>query len=230
MSKAELRVSSEAAPEVTKERILDITERLLAEHGVTGTSIRLITDAANVNVAAVNYHFGTKRDLVQAVINRRIAGLEAGRAAALDALDERAARENRNPTVQELAEALIAPVMKQALADDSGWPYFVRFISRLAWEPGAEEFVPPESSIRMFERIDRTLQKAVPHLTADPGRRLWRMVFMRGATQHALLIVTATRAGKLPKETPIAGPLATADIETVRRELVAFVAGGLSAG
>ena len=230
MSKVELQPPpSAASPDATSERILDIAERLLAEHGVTGTSVRMITDKANVNVAAVNYHFGTKEQLVRAVIARRLSGIEAARTEAFDALDARTAREGRVATVVEIVEALIAPIMAQALEQHSGWPYFIRFISRLAWEPGAEALAPPESSLRMFERIDRALEQALPHLAGDPARRLWRMTFLRGATQHTLMLITALRAERIPSNVPIANLLAGTDIETTKRELIAFLAGGLSA-
>ena len=60
MTKAELHHVDTAHSAATHDRILDAAERLFAEHGVAGTSVRAITDQAQVNVAAVNYHFGSK--------------------------------------------------------------------------------------------------------------------------------------------------------------------------
>ena len=54
----------------TRDRILDAAERLFVEHGFEGTSMRMITGAANANLAAVNYHFGSKDALIQAVFRR----------------------------------------------------------------------------------------------------------------------------------------------------------------
>lgn len=228
MTKVELPL---ADPHIaaTHDRILDAAERLFAEGGVAGTSVRAITEQAQVNVAAVNYHFGTKENLVRAVISRRLSGLEAGRTAALDEVEARAGRENRAPSVVELVESLIGPVFAQALSDETGWPHFIRFLSRLAWEPGVEELAPPESSMRLFERFDNALQRAVPALSTSPGTRLWRLAFMRGATQHALLMITARRTGRIPKEMPFAKEAASVDVETIKRELIAFIAAGLSA-
>src|SRR5947208_16884641 len=56
----------------TKERILDSAESLFMEHGFEATSLRSITAAAAVNLAAVNYHFGSKEELFQAVLTRRL--------------------------------------------------------------------------------------------------------------------------------------------------------------
>ena len=54
----------------TKDRILNSAEVLFAEHGFNETSLRIITSVADVNLAAVNYHFGSKKILIQAVIDR----------------------------------------------------------------------------------------------------------------------------------------------------------------
>jgi len=229
MTKVELPPTDYAHSAATHDRILDAAERLFADHGIAGTSVRAITDHAGVNVAAVNYHFGGKENLVRAVIARRLSGLEAARAAALDAIEGKASGEGRAPTALELVEAFIAPVFDQALSDETGWPHFIRFISRLAWEPGAEEFAPPESSMRLFERFDAALSRALPALKADDRKRMWRLAFMRGATQHALLMITAVRTGRVPKGAPFADAIVTTDLETIRRELIAFVAAGLAA-
>ena len=60
------------APAETKERILDVAETLFMEHGYEATSLRAITAAADVNLAAVNYHFGSKEELFQSVLTRRL--------------------------------------------------------------------------------------------------------------------------------------------------------------
>ena len=57
----------------TRERILDAAEHLFMEHGYDGTSMRQITGDAAVNLAAVNYHFGSKESLMQEVFRRRLA-------------------------------------------------------------------------------------------------------------------------------------------------------------
>ena len=80
-------------PAATKERILDAAEALFMEHGFEATSLRVITAAAGVNLAAVNYHFGSKEELFQAVLTRRLDPMNQERVALLDRLerDDRAA-------------------------------------------------------------------------------------------------------------------------------------------
>ena len=73
----------------TKERILDAAELLFAEHGFSGTSLRAVTGEAEVNLAAVNYHFGSKMGLFKAVVLRRVGPLNEERLRMLDALEAR---------------------------------------------------------------------------------------------------------------------------------------------
>ena len=71
----------------TKSRILDAAEELFMEHGFEATSLRLITTAANVNLAAVNYHFGSKEELFQAVLTRRLDPMNRDRMQLLTAYE-----------------------------------------------------------------------------------------------------------------------------------------------
>ena len=93
----------------TVERILDAAEQLFAEKGFAETSLRLITSKAGVNLAAVNYHFGSKKALIQAVFSRFLgpfcASLERE-------LDRREALAGKPDTLEELPGILV----EQALA------------------------------------------------------------------------------------------------------------------
>ena len=71
----------------TRTRILDAAEELFMQHGFEGTSMRLLTAKAGVNLAAVNYHFGSKHALVEAVFRRRLDPMNAARLAELDKLE-----------------------------------------------------------------------------------------------------------------------------------------------
>lgn len=74
----------------TRERILDAAERLFMESGYEGTSMRMITGEAGVNLAAVNYHFGSKEALLREVFRRRLNWLNTERLRALDLLEQQA--------------------------------------------------------------------------------------------------------------------------------------------
>ena len=207
-------------------RILDAAEQLFAEKGVAGTSVRNITEKAGVNVAAVNYHFDKKENLVGRVIERRASTLEEGRRRALDAVEVRAKHENRQPTVRELVDAMITPVFNLARSDQAQWQYFVRFISRVPWEPQVEELAQPESTRRLFERFAEALESVLP----EPNvlRRVWRIFFMRAVTQQTMMIVASVQSGKIPKGMPLAEIAANTPLETIHRELIAFIAAGLA--
>src|ERR1700749_3137399 len=63
----------------TKQRILDSAEALFARHGFVGASLRQVPAAAKVNLAAVNYHFGSKENLINEVFRRRLDVLNSER-------------------------------------------------------------------------------------------------------------------------------------------------------
>ncbi len=222
-----LRESQSATDTIN--RILDAAEELFADHGIAGTSVRDITQMAKVNVAAVNYHFETKDNLVHRVLERRAGDLEHERTKALDRIEERLASEGREPTVHDLVDSMIGPIVDLALSETGGWHHFIRFVSRLSWEPGFENMKPPESQIRIYERFDKLLQRALPALSEARSTRLWRMVFMRSATQQTLMLITSLRAGKYPQGIPFLDAAAATPADTIKREFTAFIAAGVSA-
>lgn len=95
---------SEAAD--TKERLLDAAEQLFAERGFRGASMRAVTQAAGSAVSAANYHFGSKEELLAAVLRRRLQPVNQGRLAALDRLEAQGAEEI---TVEALLDAFYRP-------------------------------------------------------------------------------------------------------------------------
>src|ERR1700744_1904733 len=94
----------------TKTRILDAAERLFARDGFEATSLRAITTEAQVNLAAVNYHFQSKEALVQAVIGRRMGPVNARRLALLDACELQAA--GAPLPLEQTIDAFLRPVVE----------------------------------------------------------------------------------------------------------------------
>src|ERR1700752_4970176 len=99
-------------PVVTKARILDAAEALFMEHGFEATSLRAITASAGVNLAAVNYHFGSKEELFQAVPTRRLAPMNQERLDLLSEL-EREAGTDALPC-DRILEAMFIPALRLA--------------------------------------------------------------------------------------------------------------------
>src|SRR6266550_7187245 len=89
----------------TKSRILDTAEKLFGMNGFEATSLRDITTAADVNLAAINYHFQTKDSLIDAIVARRIEPVNKKRLELLDAAGP-------NPALEEILTAFMAPVMQ----------------------------------------------------------------------------------------------------------------------
>ncbi|MBB3173862.1 AcrR family transcriptional regulator [Endobacter medicaginis] len=117
------------APESdTKNRILDAAERLYVEHGVDGVSLRPVTAAARANLAAVNYHFGSRDNLLRAMLERRLDPLNAARDRLLDACE---ARWGERLACEHMLAALFVPALHQAReAGESGYER-MRFLGRV---------------------------------------------------------------------------------------------------
>src|SRR5256885_9089128 len=92
----------------TRIRILDAAEELFMQHGFEGTSMRLLTAKAGVNLAAVNYHFGSKDALIEAVFHRRLDPMNVARTADLDKLEASEAA----PTPEAIIPAFITPGLR----------------------------------------------------------------------------------------------------------------------
>src|SRR5271155_3887739 len=90
----------------TKTRILDAAEKLFGQNGFDATSLRDITAEADVNLAAVNYHFQSKDSLIQAVIARRVEPVNQKRC-------EMLAAAGPNPSIEQILLAFLSPLISQ---------------------------------------------------------------------------------------------------------------------
>src|ERR1041384_830620 len=99
----------------TKERILGAAEELFAQHGFAGTSLREVTSRADVNIAAVNYDFGSKENLINEVFRRRLAELSERRLSAVQA-----SREQSPGDLQAVLAAFIEPALALSLDRQGG--------------------------------------------------------------------------------------------------------------
>src|SRR3954462_7592346 len=92
----------------TRTRILDAAEELFMQHGFEATSMRVLTAKAEVNLAAVNYHFGSKHALIEAVFRRRLDPMNAARIAALDELEA----SSRSADAEAIIRASVGPSLR----------------------------------------------------------------------------------------------------------------------
>lgn len=168
----------------TKERILDAAERLFAAEGFHNTSLRAITGAAKANVAAVNYHFGNKEALLEAVFERRLVPLNQLRRDKLEAIRQEARQSGNRPTAGEVLRAFVEPTLRFR-DSGAGAEAFVRLVGRAIVEPDdtlRKIFMRQMEPI--FYLLFDTLGEALPHLS--PGDLFWRLHFALGAMSHTM--------------------------------------------
>ncbi|SDD75910.1 TetR/AcrR family transcriptional regulator [Glycomyces harbinensis] len=155
-----------ASPD-TRTQILDAAERLFAEHGYRGTSVRAITRLAGANLAAVGYHFGSKAELMAAVARRVVEPMNAAQRAGLDELLAR----TPDPTVGDLVEAFAGPMFDRMPAGDEGSARTSRLIVTILSDPAEEArnwTGPAEDSVR--ERYLAAFARALPDLAPQELR------------------------------------------------------------
>jgi AcrR family transcriptional regulator len=157
----------------TKGKILDAAEKLFGMNGFEATSLRDITSAADVNLAAINYHFQSKDSLIDAIVARRIDPVNKKRFELLEAAGP-------NPTVEQILTAFMAPVMQVKV--DAVVPLIGRILSNpeLFVERVFHKHLAPVS-----QRFVEALSKALPDL--PPSELLWRLHFSVGVLTHTML-------------------------------------------
>jgi len=167
----------------TKGRLLDAAESLFMVHGFEATSLRLITAAAEVNLAAVNYHFGSKEELFQSVLTRRLDPMNQERVDLLADFEQRAAP---GPVPCEaILSAMLIPALKLARDPERGGSNFLRLLGRAYADPAPflRQFLSDQYAV-MIARFKAAFGRALPEL---PPRELsWRLHFIMGALSYTL--------------------------------------------
>jgi AcrR family transcriptional regulator len=163
----------------TKTTILDAAEHLFAEHGYAATSLRQLTTAARVNLAAVHYHFGSKEELIVQVLARRLGPINAERRERLDALGAR-------PAIEGIVRAFVEPPLRAAAAEQLGpQGSFCRLFGRVMVEqpPFLRTFLATQFR-ELATRFEAALRRA--GAAPDAATRWWRLHFLVGAMAHTL--------------------------------------------
>ncbi|MFN4064816.1 TetR family transcriptional regulator [Azoarcus communis] len=205
------------APE-TRDRILDAAEALFVEHGFEATSMRMITSQAGANIAAVNYHFGSKDALIQEVFRRRLTELNRQRLAALERLQADAGGAPLKPS--RIVDAFFGTALELAADTEHGGHTFMRLLGRTYTEPNAfvRQFLAEEYA-EVLERFLGALYGALPDVPRE--EILWRFHFMMGAMSYA---IAGTDGLQL-----FAGHFDDADPQRLMPRLMSFLLGGLRA-
>jgi len=157
----------------TRDRIMDEAEKLFAEIGFRATSLRAITQAAEVNLAAVNYHFGSKDNLIADVILRKLHPINEER---FKQLREHA--EAGTPTLEQVLDAFFRPAFEY-FQDPAEIPY-LRLLGRSLYETGEfSEKVIEQEWMPLVKAFGPALLAAVPGLSE--AEMMWRFHFTVGA-------------------------------------------------
>lgn len=203
----------------TRKRILDAAESLFVEHGFEATSMRMITGRAGVNLASVNYHFGSKEALIHEVFRRRLAWLNIERLRALERAEAEAKGAPLKP--HQIVEAFFGVSLRMAADTEHGGHTFMRLLGRTYTEPNAfvRQFLADEYAA-VVPRFKQALFRSLPDV--PPEEILWRFHFMLGAMSYA---IAGTDALQLVAEYE----LDEKDPGALARRLMPFLLGGLRA-
>ncbi|CAM2146863.1 TetR/AcrR family transcriptional regulator [Pararobbsia alpina] len=182
-----LRASGARPSGDTKGRILDAAEDLFIEHGFEAMSLRQITAHAEVNLAAVNYHFGSKEALIHSMLARRLDRLNQERLKLLDRFEKRFADagDGAGLTCEHVLGALFIPALRLSRDPQHGGRAFLRLLGRAYTDPSSfvREFLAQHYA-SVSDRIFAAFGHALPHL---PREELgWRLNFSIGALSGVL--------------------------------------------
>ncbi len=203
---------------VTVERILNAAELLFAEHGFAETSLRSITSRAGVNLAAVNYHFGSKKALIQAVFSRYLDPFTENLTKALDDFETGKSDLDLEAALHMLVDQIMT--VEPRTSDDLS--VFMRLIGLAYSETqGHLKRYLNELYGDVFHRYFKLLAHLCPNLHL--GDMFWRVNFILGATVFTMSGANALRA---IAESDYG---LSDDLEGILRRMVPFVAAGLRA-
>jgi len=167
----------------TKELILDAAESLFANSGFQATSLRDITGAAGVNLASVNYHFGSKDALLTALFERHFAPLNKRRSELLDALEATSADA---VNIEDLVRAFLSPPFELFAKDMKKGATLLRLVGRLHSETDEVRSAFMVVAQPTILRFTSAFQKASPLI--GPEEVIWRTQFLVGAMAHTMLL------------------------------------------
>ena len=167
----------------TKQRLIEAAEALFADEGFDRVSVRDITTKAAANVAAVNYHFGSREGLVAVVMARYINPVSEERLARLEALERRAA--GKPVAVEEILDAFIRPFATQVRRSELSEKLFFKLMGRMFGQQGSE--LPPEVEKLIMSKVGRfhkAFSRPLPGLSSE--EIWWRMHLMSGSMIHTM--------------------------------------------
>ncbi|NRA84701.1 MAG: TetR/AcrR family transcriptional regulator [Gammaproteobacteria bacterium] len=202
----------------TKTKILNAAEQLFAERGFADTSLRLITSQAEVNLASVNYHFGSKKELIQAVLARYLEVFVPSLEQTISSLNSQGDRY----TQHQVFSCLIEPLLALNTFRHRGTTMFLQLLGR--------GYIESQGHLRWFitthygdimVAFNDAVRQANPHLSK--AEIFWRLHFTLGTVVFTMASSNAlTDIAKSDFNQDV-------DIEDLIRRLIPFISAGVSA-
>jgi len=207
------------AGQQTRERILDAAETLFADSGISGTSLRALTRAAGVNLAAVHYHFGSKEGLLDALLERRVEPLNEARLEALGQVE--AAGPTGPERVEAILEALLVPSARALESFADRREQLERLMARVEAQPRPlVESLQRKHFGEVARRFVEALQAALPDLPKEVVADRFRF---------AIGVLFTTFAGSFDLDSIPGHPAHARSYEEKIASAIAFLAAGLRA-
>ena len=201
----------------TKTRILDAAEKLFAERGFSETSLRLITSKAEVNLASVNYHFGSKKELIRAVLARYLDVFMPAASSEIMSLQS----SDKDASLNDIFSTLVKPLLDLNQLRSEGTRTFLQLLGR--------GYIESQGHLRWFisthygdhlSQFVKAVADSAPHI--PPAEMFWRLHFTLGtvvftmASADALTEIAAADFGEHN------------DIEAVIRKVIPYLSAGVA--
>lgn len=198
---------------LTKEHILDVAQRFFAEQGFAGTTLRSVIREAEVNQAAVHYHFGSKEELFSAVVQRRIVPIIQ---AQLEQLLYYEAQE-QTPSVEKILEAFFAPPLRNIQSLGNEGLILAHFIARCQMEPQPVQEILEREFKETRQQFIAAFHRTLPDLPLSELEWKFELAL-------AVLIRVLTKFELLEK---LMGQKNFCEVERMSQQLISFTASGI---
>jgi len=167
----------------TRDRILDIAERLFASRGYKNVSVRELTASAGANLASIRYYFGSKDQLLYAIYERYCTPLNKAR---LQRLADCAEGDGRAPRLEQIIAAFLEPALDVSVDAVGGGARFTRLRAVLIGEnlDFLEDLIARNFDATSLAFVE-AIHKAVPALGREEV--LWRFSFVLGILHYTLI-------------------------------------------
>lgn len=209
-----------SSPDGTRSRILAVATSAFAARGIENVSMRELTAMAGANLAAVNYHFGSKEGLAEAIFDELAPRLNEMRLQELDNVLRRAAECHVLPEVADIVASFARPYLDAKHRQEGGLLAQMVLKHRLAPTPMTQRIVSRHFDPLAREYI-RAFSIACPDV--DPDELPWRYMFMAGA-----VVLAATDRNKGNRIVALSdGRVDAADPSALLAALTRFVEGGM---